>query len=205
VDGDGTTFREVAARTGVLPSDRLRIRASGSSTRATQAWRPRTSWPARAPGTRLTGSSRRPAILIWRRWLPVELAGSAPSVHFRSIAAGEVVLDSRDSALFAQLQLCRAGEPGGEKYLVGRAGELALSDSGDRDLIAGRLLERILLEQRVREVREVLGKCAVASWLNPEIAVLLDVGPEEARTIFGRVRRHSFMERHPKESGRTVM
>jgi hypothetical protein len=73
-----------------------------------------------------------------------------------------------------------------------------LDSDGDRDRIASRLLDRILKEQRVREVREVLEKCAIAAWINPEIIqTLLGVGDDDARAMFEKVRRHSFMERHP--------
>jgi hypothetical protein len=71
--------------------------------------------------------------------------------------------------------------------------------SADRDLIASQLLERILREERVREVRDVLEKCAIASWINPEIIkALLNVSEGEARALFEKVRGHSFMERHPE-------
>ncbi len=74
----------------------------------------------------------------------------------------------------------------------------SLDSDGDRDLIASRLLDRILKEERVREVREVLEKCALAAWINPEIIhTLLDVGKDEARAMFEKVRKHSFMDRHP--------
>jgi len=75
----------------------------------------------------------------------------------------------------------------------------AMEHSGDRDRITSRLLERILREERVHEVREVLEKCAVASWVSPEIIrTVLGVGRDEARVLFESVRRHSFMERHPE-------
>lgn len=71
--------------------------------------------------------------------------------------------------------------------------------SADRDVVAGRLLERILREESAQEVSEVLEKCAVASWFNPEIIMrLLGVGSDQARDLFEKVRRHSFVERHPE-------
>jgi DNA-binding SARP family transcriptional activator len=74
-----------------------------------------------------------------------------------------------------------------------------LDHSGDRDLIASQLLTRILREERVHEVREVLEKCAIASWINPEIIkALLDVTSNEARDVYEKVQLHSFMERHPE-------
>lgn len=41
----------------------------------------------------------------WRQYLPAGTDRTPPAVHFRPIAAGEVVLDSRNAALFAQLRL----------------------------------------------------------------------------------------------------
>jgi nucleoside phosphorylase len=41
----------------------------------------------------------------WKQWLPAAERDPAPTVHFRPIASGEVVLDSRKSVLFAQLNL----------------------------------------------------------------------------------------------------
>src|SRR6266508_534688 len=74
-----------------------------------------------------------------------------------------------------------------------------LEHAGDRDSIARGLLDRILREERVHEVRDVLEKCAVASWISPEIiSELLGVTPDEARDAFDKVRRYSFMERHPE-------
>ncbi|ADP79498.1 ATP-binding protein [Pseudofrankia inefficax] len=70
--------------------------------------------------------------------------------------------------------------------------------SGNRDRVASRLLDRILREQRAAEVREVLEKCAVASWIDPEIiATLLEIGSDEARGVYEKIQRHSFMEPHP--------
>jgi DNA-binding SARP family transcriptional activator len=74
-----------------------------------------------------------------------------------------------------------------------------LDHTGDRDLITSQLLTQILREERVHEVRDVLEKCAIAAWINPEIIkALLDVTASEAREIFEKVRKHSFMERHPE-------
>ena len=41
----------------------------------------------------------------WREWLPGETQDALPAVHFRPIAAGEVVLDSRTSQVLSQLHL----------------------------------------------------------------------------------------------------
>jgi hypothetical protein len=74
-----------------------------------------------------------------------------------------------------------------------------MEHNGNRDLIASRLLERILREERVHAVREVLEKCAIAAWINPEIiTALLGVTDAEARDLFEKVRVHSFMEPHPE-------
>jgi nucleoside phosphorylase len=64
--------------------------------------RPRT-WPAPHRLDQLARELDRTG--SWRRRLPPEADGRTPAVHFRPIAAGEVVLDSRQAALFAQLRL----------------------------------------------------------------------------------------------------
>lgn len=64
--------------------------------------RPRT-WPAPHRLDQLARELDRTS--SWRERLPVPSPERPPEVHFRPIAAGEVVLDSRHSALFAQLRL----------------------------------------------------------------------------------------------------
>jgi len=48
----------------------------------------------------------------------------------------------------------------------------ALESAADRDRVATQLLERILREERAREVRDFLEKGVVARWFNPEIVTL---------------------------------
>jgi hypothetical protein len=73
-----------------------------------------------------------------------------------------------------------------------------LEAAADRDRIATQLLERILREERAHQVRDFLEYGVVARWFNPEIvSVVLKVSPEEGRTIYDRLQRHSFVERHP--------
>ena len=74
----------------------------------------------------------------------------------------------------------------------------ALEMDADRDRIATKLLERILREERVAEVQAFLEKGVVARWFNPEvIGVVLDVDSDEARSIYDKLQRHSFVEPHP--------
>ena len=74
----------------------------------------------------------------------------------------------------------------------------ALESSADRDRIATELLERILRRGRVAEVQAFLEKGVVARWFDPEtVAVILEVEIKDARTVYDRLRRHSFVERHP--------
>lgn len=74
----------------------------------------------------------------------------------------------------------------------------SLERSADRDFIATQLLERILREERVAEVKSFLEKGVIARWFNPEIVgVILEVSVEEARAIYDKLQRHSFVERHP--------
>lgn len=73
----------------------------------------------------------------------------------------------------------------------------ALESSADRDLIATKLLERILREERVAEVQAFLEKGVVARWFDPEtISTILEVNLTDARQIYEKLRRHSFVERH---------
>jgi len=73
-----------------------------------------------------------------------------------------------------------------------------LEAGADRDRIATRLLERILREERVKEVQAFLEKGVVARWFTPEvISVILGIGADESRRIYDQLERHSFVERHP--------
>jgi len=75
----------------------------------------------------------------------------------------------------------------------------ALENKGDRREIAADLLERLLREERVQEVRAFLEKGVVVDWFNPEIvSVVLDISFDEGRVIYDKLRRHSFVERHPE-------
>jgi hypothetical protein len=72
-----------------------------------------------------------------------------------------------------------------------------LDNLANRDQIATQLLQRILREERVAEVQAFLEKGVVARWFNPEvIGVLLEVSLEDARKIYDKLSRHSFVERH---------
>jgi len=74
----------------------------------------------------------------------------------------------------------------------------ALESEADRDRVATKLLERILREERAREVRDFLEKGVVARWFDPEVvSVVLDVSADEGRAIYDKLQRHSFVERHP--------
>lgn len=74
----------------------------------------------------------------------------------------------------------------------------ALEASADRDYVAGKLLERILREEKAAEVQVFLEKGVVARWFDPEtVSVILEISLAVARTIYDKLRRHSFVERHP--------
>ena len=74
----------------------------------------------------------------------------------------------------------------------------ALESSADRDRIASELLERILRRGRVAEVQAFLEKGVVARWFDPEtVSVILEVDVKDARKIYDKLQRHSFIERHP--------
>ncbi len=86
-----------------------------------------------------------------------------------------------------------ATESGGWKPI----GEL--EHDRDRDTIARRLLERILREERVKNIREVLETCSIAPWINPGIiAELLGVSDREAHALYTELDAHSFVTRHPQ-------
>ncbi len=74
----------------------------------------------------------------------------------------------------------------------------ALEASADRDHVASKLLERILREEKATEVQAFLEKGVVARWFDPEtVSVILEISLADARAIYDKLRRHSFVERHP--------
>lgn len=107
-------------------------------------------------------------------------------------ALDEVVRFTGGYPLLLVLVVHLAQEAGGWAH-VG-----ALEAAADRDRVATQLLERILREERAREVRDFLEQGVVARWFDPEIiSVVLEVSPEEGRAIYDKLQRHSFVERHP--------
>jgi hypothetical protein len=73
-----------------------------------------------------------------------------------------------------------------------------LEGAAELDQIATQLLNRILREERVKEVQAFLEKGVVARWFDPEIvSVLLEINLPDARKIYDKLSRHSFVERHP--------
>jgi len=107
-------------------------------------------------------------------------------------ALDEIVRFTGGYPLLLVLVVHLAQEAGGWKH-VG-----ALESAADRDRVATQLLERILREERAREVRDFLEQGVVARWFDPEIiSVVLDVAPEEGRAIYDKLQQHSFVERHP--------
>jgi hypothetical protein len=74
----------------------------------------------------------------------------------------------------------------------------ALESEADRDRVASKLLDRILREERAREVRAFLEQGVIARWFNAEvIRVILEISLDEARSIYDKLQCHSFVERHP--------
>jgi hypothetical protein len=74
----------------------------------------------------------------------------------------------------------------------------ALEYESDRERVATKLLERILREERAKEVQAFLEKGVVARWFTPEVvSVILEVSGQEAHGIYTKLQRHSFVERHP--------
>jgi RecA/RadA recombinase len=88
------------------------------------------------------------------------------------------------------------------RHLAKEAGGWAaigtLEGSADRDFVASKLLERILREERVAEVQAFLERGVVARWFDPEtVSKILEMNLQDARKVYERLRRHSFVERHP--------
>ncbi len=72
----------------------------------------------------------------------------------------------------------------------------------DRDWVASQLLERILREEKVQEVQEFLEKGVVVQWFDPEaVSYILEINPEQGREIYHKIRKFSFVQRHPNGLG----
>jgi hypothetical protein len=98
---------------------------------------------------------------------------------------------------------------GGYPLLLMLARQLARSSRGwdsvtglelrDRDEIAGQLLERILREEPVHQLRDLLELGPVAPWLDPGVvSAVLKCDSDEGRRLYDLLARHSFAERHPR-------
>lgn len=73
-----------------------------------------------------------------------------------------------------------------------------IESSADREWVAGKLLERILQEERVHDVRAFLEKGSIVRWFDPAIVgAVLQVDDDRARELYDLLKRHSFVERHP--------
>jgi len=73
-----------------------------------------------------------------------------------------------------------------------------LERSADRDFVATQLLNRILREERVHEVRDFLERGCIARWFDPEVvSVIMEVDIAQGRAIYDKLRRHSFIQPHP--------
>lgn len=73
-----------------------------------------------------------------------------------------------------------------------------IESTADREWVASRLLDRILEEEKVRDVRAFLEKGALVRWFNVAVvAQVLQIDEMKAHDLYHRLRRHSFVERHP--------
>jgi hypothetical protein len=71
-------------------------------------------------------------------------------------------------------------------------------DLANRDRVASQLLDRILRQEKVREVREFLEKGVVARWFDPgAVSYILEVSPERGREIYDKIGKFSFVQLHP--------
>lgn len=72
-----------------------------------------------------------------------------------------------------------------------------LERSADRDFVATQLLNSILREERVHEVRDFLERGCIARWFDPEVvSVIMEVDIAQGRAIYDKLRRHSFIQPH---------
>jgi len=68
----------------------------------------------------------------------------------------------------------------------------------DRDFVATQLLNRILREERVHEVRDFLERGCIARWFDPEVvSVIMEVDIAQGRAIYEKLRHYSFIQTHP--------
>lgn len=73
-----------------------------------------------------------------------------------------------------------------------------LEDLANRDRMASQLLERILRQEKVKEIQEFLEKGVIARWFDPQaVSHILRVSPERGREIYDRIREFSFVSPHP--------
>jgi hypothetical protein len=73
-----------------------------------------------------------------------------------------------------------------------------LEEAADRYRVASQLLERILRQEKVREVQEFLEKGVVVPWFDPSaISYILEVNAPRAEEIYSKIGRFSFVQRHP--------
>lgn len=71
--------------------------------------------------------------------------------------------------------------------------------SAQRDRVAQQLLERILRQQEVEEVREFLEKGVVTEWFDPGlVSCVLEVTPDTGREVYDKIGKFSFVELHPQ-------
>ncbi len=98
---------------------------------------------------------------------------------------------------------------GGYPLLLTLVRQLARSSHGwesieglelrDRDEIARQLLERILREEPVRQLKDLLELGSVAPWLDPGVvSAVLGCELDQGRRLYDLLARHSFAERHPR-------
>ena len=74
-----------------------------------------------------------------------------------------------------------------------------LQNIADRAQIASQLLERILKQTEVREVRDFLEKGVIVEWFDPEaVSYVLEVEPGRGAEIYEKITQFSFVQRHPR-------
>jgi len=70
-------------------------------------------------------------------------------------------------------------------------------DTANKDRVASQLLERILAQEKVNEVKDFLEKGVVTKWFNPEsIAFIMNIDIDDARVIYDKIGQFSFIYPH---------
>jgi hypothetical protein len=81
---------------------------------------------------------------------------------------------------------------------IGWNGVRDFEAAAPKDRVASQLLDRILRQEKVKEVQEFLEKGVVTEWFDPgAVSYILEVSPERGREIYDKIGKFSFVQLHP--------